>query len=210
MADEKKATEAVAATEVKTPQAPEPEQMKISELTMLQTKANTMGVPIKESDTVDQIKEKIELHLNPPEASKESKKKKSEADTDRPETDQEIRQRLFESSMFLVRVRITNMNPSKADIGAEMHTVSNKYLGAVTRVIPYGEQIDGWHVEKILLDYLREKQFQQIRVVKGPNGQQIPQTKWVKEFAIEELPPLSPEELRVLANRQAAADGRAV
>ena len=99
------------------------------------------------------------------------------------------------------------MNPSKADLPGEIFTVSNNVVGSIKRYIPYGEQVDGWHVENMLLDMLKEKQFQQLRTKKGVNGHILPETKGVREYAIEELPPLTPEELKVLANKQAAAAG---
>jgi hypothetical protein len=217
MADETKKVEETKATEVKVeapkepakeaPRAIAPVMPEVSELDLARKRADTMEVKYLTSDTVADIELRI--------TDSQSKNTKSSNAThagisSKAQDEAELRQKMFEENMCLVRCRITNMNPNKADLASEMHTVSNKYLGAVTRVIPYGTQEDGWHVERILLNHLKGKMFQQIRVMKGPNGQQLPQTKWVKEFAIEELPPLSMEDLRVLANQQAASEGRGI
>lgn len=207
MADEKTAAPVVTETKVEAKKEetklviPDTSVSQPTQLEVWTTRAEVRGITVLAEDTVDTLKAKIEA-LDAP---KEEVKPKTKA-----EEEIAIRERVYAESMYLVRCRITNMNPAKADLTAEQHTVSNKYLGAVTRIIPYGTQEDGWHVEKILLDYLKEKQFQQIRPVKGPNGQILPEVKWVREFAIEELPPLNNEELRILANKQAAAAGQAV
>lgn len=186
------------------PVVPEVSAPVVDQLAMLKTKADTLGVTYSPNIGIDALREKINAKMNG-EPEKKEETKTSEAP--REKTPMEIRQELFLDATRLVRCRITCMNPSKADLPGEIFTVSNRYVGEIKRYIPYGEQVDGWHVENMLLDMLKEKQFQQLRTKKGANGQILPETKWVREFAIEELPPLTPEELKVLANKQAAAAG---
>lgn len=212
MAEDKKTDNSVktpvAPVTATAPVAPVPTQPIISELSILQNKAGVLGVAYSSEDSVESLKEKIDAKLNPKDS--DGLSIKNEESKTKAQSEIEFRQQHYEENMRLIRCRITCMNPSKADLNSEFHTVSNKYLGAVTRAIPYGNQDDGWHVEKVLLDHLMDKQFQQIRTVKNSNGSMLPSTKWVKEFAIEILPDLTLEELRVLANQQAAAAGRAV
>ena len=198
--------EAVATTPAPTapPAAPENTAPVVDQLAMLKTKADTLGVTYSPNIGVDALREKINAKMNgEPEKKEESKV----SEGPREKTKMELRQEAFLEATRLVRCRITCMNPSKADLPGEIFTVSNNVVGAIKRYIPYGEQVDGWHVENMLLDMLKEKQFQQLRTKKGPNNQILPETKWVREYAIEELPPLTPEELKVLANKQAAAAG---
>ena len=192
--------EAVATTPAPTapPAAPENTAPVVDQLAMLKTKADTLGVTYSPNIGIDALREKINTKMN-------GEVEKEEAPREKTKT--ELRQEQYLEATRLIRVRITNMNPAKADLPGEIFTVSNGVVGAIKRYIPYGEQVDGWHVEKMILDMLKEKQFQQLRTKKGNNGQILPDTKWVREFAIEELPPLTPEELKVLANKQAAAAG---
>ena len=192
------------ATAPTAPIVPEVSAPVVDQLAMLKTKADTLGVTYSPNIGVDALREKINAKMNG-EPEKKEEAKASEAP--REKTKMEIRQELFLKATRLVRCRITCMNPSKADLPGEIFTVSNNVVGAIKRYIPYGEQVDGWHVENMLLDMLKEKQFQQLRTKKGANGQILPETKWVREYAIEELPPLTPDELKVLANKQAAASG---
>ena len=192
------------ATAPTAPIVPEVSAPVVDQLAMLKTKADTLGVTYSPNIGVDALREKINAKMNG-ESEKKEEVKASEAP--REKTKMELRQEAFLEATRLVRCRITCMNPSKADLPGEIFTVSNNVVGAIKRYIPYSEQVDGWHVENMLLDMLKEKQFQQLRTKKGPNNQILPETKWVREYAIEELPPLTPEELKVLANKQAAAAG---
>lgn len=121
---------------------------------------------------------------------------------------QQTRDRLVREETKLIRVRITNMDPKKKDLHGEIFSVGNKYIGTIKKFVPYGEATDnGYHLPKILVDDLRERKFQDIRTVKDPRTKvPIVQSKWVREFAIEVLPPLTTDELRDLAIAQAGAN----
>lgn len=118
-----------------------------------------------------------------------------------------IRAQLQRDELKLIRVRITNMDPKKKDLHGEIIAVGNKYLGTIKKFIPYGEATDnGFHIPKILLDEIQSRQFQDIRTVKDKKtGTPTVSSRWVREFAIEILPPLTAEELTNLAIAQAAA-----
>lgn len=199
-------------TEVKAAEAPKVEAPAKSEtpavdhLALIKQKADTVGVVYTAEDTVDSIRAKINAKLN----DEPKEEPKVEAGSYVPKTKQELRQEAILDATRLIRVRITNMDPRKADLPGEFFTVSNGVVGTIQRFIPYSEQEDGWHVENMLLEMLKEKQFYQLRPRKGPNGTVLPDGRWVKEFAIEVLEPLTQEELRILANKQAAAAGQAV
>lgn len=198
-------------TELKVPPV---EPVKVDELASLKAKADTLGINYPNNIGVDALRAKINEKLNPaPEV-------KEEVDVD-PATDQEtlplnevtdmavLRRRMYEENMALVRVRISNLNPAKKDIPGEFITVHNKYLGTVKKYIPFGEATDnGYHVPRILLETLKARKFLSMKTKRDRNtGNDLPVTQWVKEFAIEELPPLTKEELEQLARQQAAAKG---
>lgn len=117
------------------------------------------------------------------------------------------RQEMHDEMMALVRVRITNMDPKKKDLPGEIFTVANEVLGTVKKFVPYGEQTDnGYHIPRWIYLQLEDRKFQHIRTVKDPRtGTMRPETRWLKEFALEILPPLTQEELDRLATAQMAA-----
>ena len=118
-----------------------------------------------------------------------------------------IRERQRHTGMRLVRCQIYNNNPSKNDLKGEILTFSNKYLGKVSKFIPFGEATEnGYHVPHVLVELLRRRKYQKISLKKLPNGtEQVVQTL-APEYTINELPPLTREELNELAIRQAAAE----
>lgn len=119
-----------------------------------------------------------------------------------------LRQQLHEEQMRLVRVRITNLNPNKKNLPGEIFTFANEVLGAVKKFIPYGEATDnGYHIPFCIYTQLKEREFLNIKTRKDSRGRTIVETGMAREFAIEELPPLTSAELAKLAAAQAAAAG---
>lgn len=119
-----------------------------------------------------------------------------------------IRQRMRKTELRLIRVRVANMNPSKADMSGEIFSVTNKYLGTVRKYVPFGEATDnGYHIPFILLKDLKARKFLQVKTRRTDKGQIEVTTRWVPEFSIEEMPPLTEAELAKLAASQAAAAG---
>lgn len=118
-----------------------------------------------------------------------------------------LRQHLYNEQMKLVRLRIQNLDPKKADLNGEVIAISNKYLGTVKVFVPYGEVTDdGWHIPYIIYKELERRRFLSIRTVKDPRTKQpVVKKGWAKEFALDILPPLSSKELAQLATAQAAA-----
>lgn len=117
------------------------------------------------------------------------------------------RQRIMDEQLALVRVRITNMDPSKADLHGEILTVANEFIGTVRKFIPFGEATDnGFHVPKCLYDMMAEKQFLHVKVVRDKRtGVNRPVTRYMREFSLEVLEPLTQVELDRLATAQIAA-----
>lgn len=104
----------------------------------------------------------------------------------------------------LVRVRITCMNPNKKDLEGEIITVSNGLVGTLKKYIPFNAE-EGWHVPQIMLNILREREFQMFYQVKDERGNKAIRGKQAREFAIEVLPSLTAEEIKELAQQQTMA-----
>lgn len=120
---------------------------------------------------------------------------------------QTLRSRMIAEQMRLIRCRITNMDPKKKDLPGEIFTVANRILGTVRKFVPYGELTDeGYHIPYIIYQQLKDREFLQVRTTKHPRtGAPQVHTKYVREFAIEVLPPLTEQELKDLAIAQTAA-----
>lgn len=121
----------------------------------------------------------------------------------------QLRNALKADALRMVRCRITNLDPKKKDLPGEVIAVGNRYVGTIKKFVPYGEKTEaGYHIEKILYDELSSRQFLHVKSTQDKRTGQIKvETKYVKEFAIEVLPPLTEQELRDLAAQQLAANG---
>ena len=174
------------------------------ELVTLKARADLMGVQYHPSIGVDKLREKLNSALT----GKPQEPEKSEmiaVTSPAAETEAQMLQRMRDEQLALVRIRITCMNPNKTEWQGELFTVGNSLIGTVTKFVPFNAD-DGWHVPKILLEFMQERQCQVFVTAKTKNGVSIRQGKLIKEFAIEILPPLTKEELQDLAQRQAMAD----
>lgn len=111
-------------------------------------------------------------------------------------------------AMRLHRVRITNLDPQDSAVSGAIITVFNKYTGKVSKYIPFGDENEmGYHVPEILLNELKSRTYVMRKEEKsrgGSFGVKRYRTTQVRKFAIEELPPLTKEELVNLANDQKA------
>lgn len=120
----------------------------------------------------------------------------------------QLRNEAIKDANKLVRVRINCMNPNKRDWQGEIITVANAVVGTFRKFIPFNNT-EGYHVPQIILQAIRERQCQIF--VNGTNsqGQRIKRPTLINEFAVEVLPPLTANELKELAQRQAMASGTA-
>lgn len=181
-------------------------QLAAAELENLKVRAEKLGVKFHPSISAEKLREKIKAHQAEGEGeagSNEPKEKPASAE----EHPSLKKLRLKREGLKLVRVNITCMNPAKKEWEGEIFTVSNNAVGTVKRYVPFNTE-DGWHVEQILLNQLRERQCQIFVTEKDSRGNKIRKGKLIREFAIEVLDPLTEEELDELAQRQAMARGQ--
>ena len=104
-------------------------------------------------------------------------------------------------AMRLVRCTISCNNKNKSEFSGEIFCARNKILPEVKKFVPFGVPT---HVPLILLNMIKEKQYQVFRTKKLPNGQTVKETILIPEYNIQELPPLTPQELDAIARKQLA------
>lgn len=170
------------------------------ELTTLKARADLLGIPYHPSIGLEKLREKINAATSD-EADPAPIQAASQTNE---ETLNQKRARLKKEALELVRIRVTCMNPAKAEWEGEIFTVGNSAIGSVTKYVPFNADA-GWHVPRIIYQQLAERQCQIFTAVKDSRGNKGRKGKLIKEFAIEVMPSLTPEELRDLAQRQAMA-----
>lgn len=187
----------------------------------LKTKAATLGIKHSNNIGVEALRKKINEAMEEPaktEAQAPAAAAASNATMVAPAEDKpltqaqikaQIRRKQQEEQMKLIRCRIYNMNPSKADLHGEIVTVRLKYLGIIKKFVPFGEVTDnGFHLPYCLFKELQNRKFLQVKIKKSRNNaQRLPDTRWAPEFNLEVLPPLTQDELQKMAAHQAAAAG---
>lgn len=164
----------------------------------LKNKAKTLGVTHSPNISAETLRERINekmAELEPVEEVVEPVKT---------ETRQQRRLRLRREAAKLVRIRVTCMNPAKREWQGELFSVGNTAVGDYRRMVPFGVE---WHVEQIMLNMIQERKYQMFRTKRNAAGETYKEAEFVKEFAVEILPALTPTELKALAQRQAMAAG---
>lgn len=108
----------------------------------------------------------------------------------------------------LVRCRITCMNPHKKNWTGEIVSVGSSHLGTYKKFIPYNSN-EPYHIPWIIYQHMKERQCRIGTTQRLPNGQEVNRYKLINEYAIEVLDPLTQDELKDLAQRQAMSSGSA-
>lgn len=198
------------------------------ELTMLKQRATMMGIVFSNNIGLDTLKKKIEDKMNDvpetaaapapmvdPAPVNEAAANPVEptpvsdllAQAEQPVKKLSLRNYLMQEATKLVRIRISCMDTKKQDLPGEFFTVANEYIGTVRKYVPFGEQTDnGYHVPFCIYEMLKSREFLHIQTVTHPVTKVITtKTRYIKEFAIEVLPPLTPAELKQLAADQTAS-----
>lgn len=179
------------------------------EKTILLERAKQLGIKVSGNIGLDTLREKIQDHLD----GKVSKDENEEKDTKKAESkDTEPVEetlaakvkRLRLDALQLVRVRITCMNPFKKDITGEVITVSNRYIGRVSKLIPFNLE-EPYHVPKVLIEELKTRRYLNVKTVRkdGVDVVQPEAMRELPEYAIEYLPKLTEKELNDLKIQQA-------
>ena len=131
---------------------------------------------------------------------------KTPAANDGEETQNQFRVRKQREAAELVRVQVTCMNPNKREWDGEVFTVGNRVIGTFKKYVPFDVE---WHVPRAIFNVLKDRECQIFVSKKDERGRQKREGKLIKEFNVVELPKLTEEELKDLAQRQAMANGTA-
>ena len=171
----------------------------LNELDVLKARATQMGIKFSPNIGVETLRARIENKLNGVnDDTDEEEKGRVQV-----ESVNDMRGNLRKEALKLVRIRVTDLDPKKKDLPGEILTVANEYIGTVKRYVPYNGE--PWHVEKVIYDMMKDREFLNIKTTKTRNDGISMEKKWVKEYAIEVLPELTKEELDKLAAAQAAS-----
>jgi hypothetical protein len=100
----------------------------------------------------------------------------------------------------LVRIRLTCMDPNRKGWKGDYFTVMNSTFGTIKKFVPFNTV---WHVPQVILKQIKSKNRQEFYEENTSQGMKVKRSRMVPMFAIEELPDLTIEELRDLANKQA-------
>lgn len=168
------------------------------ELSALKTRADMMGISYHPSIGLEKLREKVNSALAP-------KQEEKPVQTSVGETESQRQRRLFNEAAELIRIRLTCMNPAKKEWDGEIISVGNSVVGTFTKYIPFNAE-EGWHVPRLILNYLQERQCQIFTTITDSRGNKTRKGKLIREFNIEILPKLTQEELQDLAQRQAMSN----
>lgn len=170
------------------------------ELAALKQRADMMGVTYHPSIGLEKLRDKVNAALT---GKADAPVQVAEADPTQ-ETENQRISRLRKEASRLVRVRVTCMNPAKKEWEGEIFSVGNSVVGSFTKYVPFNAP-DGWHVPEIIYKMMRDRECQVFQTITDSKGNKSRKGKLIKEFSIEVLPQLTPEELHDLAQRQAMA-----
>ena len=170
------------------------------ELTSLKQRADLLGLSYHPSIGLEKLRDKVNAALS---VQEETKPEEVAQEPVTETKDQKLR-RLRDEAAKLVRIRVTCMNPNKKEWEGEIITAGNAGVGTFKKYIPFNAD-EGWHVPNIIYQVLKDRECQVFSTVTGPRGNKFRKGKLIKEFAIEVLPPLTEDELKDLAQRQAMA-----
>lgn len=166
-----------------------------SELDALKARATIMGIQYHPNISLEKLRERVNAAIqgadNPDSDQRPAKD----------ETDVARRSRLKKKASRLIRVRIHCNDPAKKEWPGEYITVGNNAVGTYRKFIPYNLD-EPTHIPEIILNALREKRVQVFTTKRGKNGFPTRESKSIAAYTIEVLPPLTPEELKQLAQSQ--------
>jgi hypothetical protein len=163
----------------------------VEEFKVLKDRAALMGIKYDEPISVDDLRALVNGKIQDSDEKEISKDKMSKA---------QYAAAKRKEAAKLVRIKITCMNPNKKEWKGEIFTVGNSLFGSFKRFVPYDTI---WHVEEMIYKVIKRKKCKIFVSKKDKYNNNIKVPKYVPEFGIEVLPPLSKTELQELARKQA-------
>ncbi len=172
------------------------------ELAALKSRADMMGISYHPSIGLEKLREKVNAAIEG--KADETKQDAAVVVSSSGETEGQRNARLKKEASKLVRIRVSCMNPAKKEWEGEIFSIGNAVVGSFTKYVPFNTE-DGWHVPHMMYQMIKDRECQVFYTVTDSRGNKTRKGKLIKEFNVEVLPPLTPEELHDLAQRQAMA-----
>ena len=101
----------------------------------------------------------------------------------------------------LVRCIITCNNKNKISYKGEIFAARNAVVEEIKKFIPFGRST---HVPQILLNVIKEKQYQTFVEETLPNGMKVNKPHLINEYNIQILDPITKDELEAIKQKQLA------
>lgn len=176
------------------------------ELTTLKGRADLLGIAYHPSIGLEKLRAKVQAAVEDTEEveDEDEVQAKPVVSAQKEETLSERRGRKRKEAAELVRVRVTCMNPNKNEWDGEIISAGNSVVGTFTKYVPFNID-EGWHIPRIIYEQLTQRQCQIFTTTRDSRGNSVRSGKVIREFNVEVLPALTPDELAELARRQAAA-----
>lgn len=169
------------------------EQTNEQELDMLKAQADTLGIEYHPNIGYDKLRERVKEVMD----NQEEKQRPA-----KDETSKERKARRHREAMALVRCLIVCNDPNKREWPGEWLGVSNGAGVSIRKLVPYNQPDKPFHLPRIMVNMLREKQVQLFVQKPGKYGTPVRVAKTINAYTITELPPLSQKELDDLAKSQ--------
>lgn len=115
----------------------------------------------------------------------------------------QLRARKFKMATRLVRVQVTCFDQCRKDKKGEYIMGGNALVGTIRKYIEFGVP---WHMPKILVDLMKEREHQDWVNGKTQFGITQKHSRMVKTYGVQELDVLTMAELDVLKAKQALAN----
>lgn len=116
---------------------------------------------------------------------------------------QEESRKRIRNAGALVRVQVTCMDPTKKNWDGEFISVGSSKMGTFKKFVPYNGL--PYHLPRAILDEMKTRKCT-VFINEKRGGETFKRGKLIDKYAIQELPPLTSEELEELARQQKLAD----
>lgn len=161
-----------------------------TELDMLKEKATSMGITFNNRIGTSTLKERINK--------KQGEIEKSKAGNNTTPV-HKTRSQIIKDMSKLKRVNITSRNPQHSKMKGVILNVGND-LKMFKKLVMFETDT---HIPQVIYDHMKNNTIQTFVEKRNPdNGRKYKVSKFIKEYVIQDLPPLTAEELEEIKDRQ--------
>lgn len=171
-------------------------ETKQERLAALRERCDQMGIKYTNFMNADKLAAMIEEKMSNTTSEEKSLSTEPSMTSERVKTTDD----LIKEATREVRCVVINNNPDRQDWKGEIFTAQNAVVPKISKYVPFGET---WHVPVIILNMIKERQYRKSITYKE-DGRTVKTQKWLPEFTVNELPPISEEEFNAIRDRQLA------